>query len=165
MKKIICLFAVLSAMIMTSCDDDDNTAPEKSKLYEIQIDNRLTTEYVGDKCDANLYDVCLVSMNGEVYPLGTVKSMRANLYTLPNTHKDEDVMVLALKIGKSESEARNSYYLCLEGTKGKVKPIYVLDDELTMITIYYNNTWSQMKYKTMDELKEFAKSIATSGTN
>ena len=109
MKKIICLFAVPSAMIMTSCGDDDNTAPEKSKLYEIQIDNRLTTEYVGDKSDANLYDVCLVSMNGEVYPLGTVESMRAKLYRVPNTHKDENVMVLALKIGKSESEARNSY--------------------------------------------------------
>lgn len=161
MKKIICLFAVLSAMIMTSCSDDDNTIPEKSKLYEIQIDNRMAYEEVSQKSDANLYDINLMSSNGEVYSLGSVEGGKAKIFSLPKSHSDLNVLVMACKIGRNRSEAQKAFYLCPEISRGTVRPIFVKDGELTTITIFSNTTWSQMKYSTIDELKEFAKEIAS----
>lgn len=158
-------FAALVALVLTACEKTHHEEQEASKTYEIMVDNRLRYESVSQKSDAVLYDINLISSNGEVYSLGSVEGGKAKVFSLPQSHKDLDVLIMALKIGRNRSEAANSLYLCPEIEHGTVQPIFVIDGKLTTITIFSNTTWSQMKYKTVDELKEFAKSIATSGTN
>ena len=158
-------FAALAALVLVACHKTHHEEQEAPKTYEIMVDNRLRYESVSQKSDAVLYDINLVSSNGEVYSLGSVEGGKAEVFSLPQSHKDLDVMTMALKIGRNRSEAANSLYLCPEIEHGTVQPIFVIDGKLTTITIFSNTTWSQMKYKTIDELKEFAKSIATSGTN
>lgn len=158
-------FAALAALVLFSCEKTHLEEQEASKTYEIMVDNRLRYESVSQKSDAVLYDINLISSNGEVYSLGSVEGGKAKVFSLPQSHKDLDVLIMALKIGRNRSEAANSLYLCPEIEHGTVQPIFVIDGKLTTITIFSNTTWSQMKYKTVDELKEFAKSIATSGTN
>lgn len=158
-------FAALAALVLFSCEKTHLEEQEASKTYEIMVDNRLRYESVSQKSDAVLYDINLISSNGEVYSLGSVEGGKAKVFSLPQSHKDLDVLIMALKIGRDRSEAANSLYLCPEIEHGTVQPIFVIDGKLTTITIFSNTTWSQMKYKTVDELKEFAKSIATSGTN
>lgn len=158
-------FAALAALVLAACHKTHHEEQEAPKTYEIMVDNRLRYESVSQKSDAVLYDINLISSNGEVYSLGSVEEGKAKVFSLPQSHKDLDVMTMALKIGRNRSEAANSLYLCPEIEHGTAQPIFVIDGKLTTITIFSNTTWSQMKYKTIDELKEFAKSIATSGTN
>lgn len=153
-------FAALAALVLAACEKTHHDEQEVSKTYEIMVDNRLRYESVSQKSDAVLYDINLISSNGEVYSLGSVEGGKAKVFSLPQSHKDLDVLIMALKIGRNRSEAANSLYLCPEIGHGTVRPIFVIDGKLTTITIFSNTTWSQMKYKTVDELKEFAKSIA-----
>lgn len=161
MRNIKSIFlAALAALVLTACEKTHHEEQEASKTYEIMVDNRLRYESVSQKSDAVLYDINLISSNGEVYSLGSVEGGKAKVFSLPQSHKDLDVLIMALKIGRNRSEAANSLYLCPEIEHGTVQPIFVIDGKLTTITIFSNTTWSQMKYKTVDELKEFAKSIA-----
>ena len=154
-------FAALAALVLFSCEKTHLEEQEASKTYEIMVDNRLRYESVSQKSDAVLYDINLISSNGEVYSLGSVEGGKAKVFSLPQSHKDLDVLIMALKIGRNKSEAANSLYLCPEIERGTVQPIFVIDGKLTTITIFSNTTWSQMKYSTIDQLRQFAKEIAS----
>lgn len=153
--------AIIATLALASCDKTHLDEQEASKTYEIMVDNRLSYESVSQKSDAVLYDINLISSNGEVYPLGSVEGGKAKVFSLPQSHNDLDVMVMALKIGRNKSEATSSLYLCPEIEHGTVQPVFVIDGKLTTITIFTNTTWSQMKYSTIDQLRQFAKEIAS----
>lgn len=153
--------AALAALVITACEKTHLDEQEVSKTYEIMVDNRLSYESVSQKSDAVLYDINLISSNGEVYSLGSVEGGKAKVFSLPQSHKDLDVLIMALKIGRNKLEATSSLYLCPEIERGTVQPIFVIDGKLTTITIFTNTTWSQMKYSTIDQLRQFAKEIAS----
>ena len=161
MRNLKSIFlAALVALVLAACEKIHLEEQEASKTYEIMVDNRLSYESVSQKSDAVLYDINLISSNGEVYSLGSVEGGKAKVFTLPQSHKDLDVLIMALKIGRNRSEAMNSLYLCPEIERGTIQPIFVVDGKLTDITIFSSTTWSQTKYSTVGELRRFAKEIA-----
>ena len=81
------------------------------------------------------------------------------IYTLPETHNEKDMIVPALKVGKNEEDARNSYYLCPEFAKGTLQFLFVLDGKKTFYSFTEDLTWRQMKLKTIEELRQFAKEL------
>ena len=157
--KSIFIFTLVT-LVLTACEKTHLEEQEDSKTYEIMVDNRLSYENVSQKSDAVLYDINLISSNGEVYSLGSVEGGKAKVFSLPQSHKDLDVLIMALKIGRNRSEAMNSPYLCPEIERGTVQPIFVIDGKLTEITIFSSTTWSQMKFSSVSELRRFAKEIA-----
>ena len=157
------LLAILSAMVLGACEKehvDDEEGAQSESAYKLVIDAHLVTGKFYPEYSCDLYDINLVSSNGEVYSLGTVGSGRAKTFTLPGTHKNENILIMAFKLAKDESKAKDAYYLCPCMSDGTPYPILVVDYKTTVFSVNDDMVFREYKYKTTDELKEFAKSIA-----
>ena len=83
--------------------------------------------------------------------------------------KDVDILVMKFRDynNLTDDEARflldkakDAYYLCPCMSDGTPYPILVVDFKTTVFSVNDDMVFRTYKYKTTDELKEFAKSIA-----
>ena len=157
------LLMFLASMIFGACEKshvDDEEETQNEAVYKIVIDAHIVTGKYYPEYSCDLYDINLVSSNGEVYSLGTVGGGRAKTFTLPSTHKNENILIMAFNLAKDESKAKDAYYLCPCMSDGTPYPILVVDFKTTVFSVNDDMVFRTYKYKTTDELKEFAKSIA-----
>ena len=159
MKQILCMITLMAAFL-ASCGSVDKEEPQTKPEYKIILSNDMYYFKAAKNYDRYFYDICLISSGGYVYELGKLPFGDAEGYTLPETHKEKDMLVPALKVGKNEEDARNSYYLCPEFAKGTLQILFVLDGKKTVYSFTEDLTWRQMKFKTAEELRQFAKEIA-----
>ena len=83
------LLAVLSVLVFGACEKahiDDEEETQSESAYKIVIDAHIVTGKYYPEYSCDLYDINLVSSNGEVYSLGTVDQGLAKAFTLPTTH-------------------------------------------------------------------------------
>lgn len=156
------LLAVLSVLVFGACEKahiDDEEETQSESAYKIVIDAHIVTGKYYPEYSCDLYDINLVSSNGEVYSLGTVDQGLAKTFTLPTTHKNGNILIMAFKLAKNESKAKDAYYLCPCMSDGTPYPIFVVDYKTTVFSVNDDMVFRTYKYKTTDELKEFAKSI------
>lgn len=156
------IFATIAAFVFAACEKDKNNEqdePKSETSCKIVIDAHIVTGKYYPRYNCNLYDINLISNNGEVYSLGTVKSGTAKEFTLPSSHKNTDIMFMAFKLGKDESEANDSYYLCPCMSDGTPYPVLAVDYKTAVFSVNDDMVFRTYKYKTKDELAKFAKSI------
>lgn len=154
MKKIW-LVLTLVAALFSSCGSDDNEEPQIKPEYKIILSNDMYSFKYNLNYNRWLYDICLVASNGEVYQLGDLQFGDAEVYELPETHHVYDVMFIATKVGANREEAMNNYYI-VPGVKGTPTLLAVIDGKKTVYSFTEDATWDLMKFKTVEQLRQFA---------
>lgn len=146
---------MLVVALLCSCSKDETEVPQETAEYKITLYNNIGRTGGNYNYQGVLYDICLISSNGEVYGLGDLPYGEKVTWSLPQSHDSKDVMILALKIAGSKQEAQNSYFMSPEAVEGKPYPIYVQDGVTKGFMFYENMKWLSMKVKTLDELKGY----------
>ena len=160
MKKVY-LFLALLPLVFGSCSSssDDDSLPEvPQKEYKVQFVNAIDKSQVSKMSDGVLYDVHLVSQDGNVYAVGDLQNMTKKDYTLPKGYDNTKVLFMILKIGKNASEAKTKEYWTPEFSYGKIEPIFASEKGFVM-TINENTTYSSFPYTNIDDFKKYVKSI------
>ena len=162
-KYLLYYFVLFSTLIFCSCGgDNDDNAPEiiESKSYTFKIGNYININKISsNKSDGNLYDVNIVCSNGEVYTVGDIMNGKSISYKLPDNHIETDLMTLAVKIGRNKLEANENDYVTPEYSYGIPEIFYVFDSKITSYDFTEKTTYSVMKFSTLEELKDFAKTL------
>ena len=158
--KRIWLILTLVAALFSSCGSDDKGEPQIKPVYKLILSNDMYKFKYNLNYDGWLYDVCLVSSNGEVYQLGELRFGSLRTYELPETHSDYDTMVLVAKVGADSAEAERNKYIMLCIAKRTPMPVIVVDGKKTIYSFTEETIWELMKYSTVEQLRQFAKEIA-----
>lgn len=156
------LLIFLAYMVFGACEKshvDDEEETQNEAVYKLVIDAHIVTGKYYPRYNCHLYDINLISNNGEVYSLGMVKSGSAKEFSLPSSHRNTDIMFMAFKLGKNESEANDSYYLCPCMSDGTPYPVLAVDYKTAVFSVNDDMVFRTYKYKTKEELEKFAKSI------
>ena len=66
-----------------------------------------------------------------------------------------DVMFIATKVGANREEAMNNYYI-VPGIIGTPTLLAVIDGKKTVYSFTEDATWDLMKFKTVEQLRQFA---------
>ncbi|MGN1229294.1 MAG: hypothetical protein ACI4T5_06520 [Prevotella sp.] len=165
-KYLFFVFMLFSTIIVCSCggnDEDNEQEIIESKSFTFKIGNYINKNKISaNKSDGNLYDVNIVCSNGEVYTVGDIMNGKSISYKLPDNHIETDMMVLVAKIGRNSTEADENDYVTPEYSYGIPELFYVFNSKVTSYDFTEKTTYSVMKYSTLEQLKEFAKTLKSS---
>ena len=162
MKKFIWMMAMVLPLVFVGCGGSDNE-PEftpPAKQYSVNIYNRINRSLVSSsKCDGILYDVNIVSQNGEIYNVGNIANGGSTTYKLPQGYDKEKVMFLILKLGKDVTAAANNDYWTPEESLGKIICLRVYDDRATEIYFTENTKYSSFDCNNIYDFRNMQQSI------
>lgn len=163
MKKNL-LFALIIAasqlVMFTSCSSEEEPAKLKWS-YKFKLINYIYKPGLDkNKADGNLYDVCIVANNGKAYRLGNIVNGQTKEYIIQE-ESVEDLLVatVCVKIGRNAESAEQAYYWAPEESLG-VPILFVLKHlEEGVYAFSTNTTYLSMKYRTFEQLEEWAKTL------
>lgn len=162
MRKYFLLLAIVAPLIFVGCSSDSDDLPspvEEVKEYSVTIHNRINKSAVSGKSDGTLYDVNIVSQNGQIYSVGNIGNGSSKVYKLPSGYDKTKVIFFIVKFGKNPTEATNNYYWTPEESYGKMICLKVYDDRETEINFTEDTTYSSFSCKNIYDFKNMLQSI------
>lgn len=162
MKKLLLL--ALLPLLFVSCSKDSDSPNEPVQepsevIYSVNLHNDIKKSAVSNSSDGNLYDVYVVSQNGEVYSIGTVANGKVANFKFPKGYNKSKVFFFILKFGKTEAKSKESDYWSPEKSYGKLLSFFVDESKPIEVYITENTTYSSFSCKDIANFKNMLQSV------
>ena len=151
MKKLLLLALLPLLFVSCSKDGDSPNEPvqEPSEVnYSVNLHNDIKKSAVSNSSDGNLYDVYVVSQNGEVMN-----------FKFPKGYDKSKVFFFILKFGKTEAKSKESDYWSPEKSYGKLLSFFVDESKPIEVYITENTTYSSFSCKDIANFKNMLQSV------
>ena len=158
MRKLFLLMAFVP-MFLTSCSSDDEPQQAEPVIYQVTFTNHIDKSKVSQNYDGNVYDINLVSQNGNIYRVGDLGTNQSKTFSLPAGYEKDKVMFAIFKMGKNYIKAYEANYWTIEESYGKILRIWVSDNGPTEVYFTENTTYSSFPYSSLDDFKNMLSSI------